>query len=104
MTAALQVIICSTRPGRVGPAVARWFERFAREHGRFAVALVDIAAFNLPVYDEALFIPPPEPTPGRAAEPRNPCHLSEGQTPGRAPCLLWRTTPARRQADGPALR
>ncbi|MDQ8153091.1 MAG: NAD(P)H-dependent oxidoreductase [Gemmatimonadota bacterium] len=49
----LQVIICSTRPGRVGPAVARWMEAQARAHGRFTVELVDLADFNLPILDEA---------------------------------------------------
>lgn len=52
MKPTLHVIICSTRPGRVGPSVARWFDGFAREHGRFDVKLVDLADFNLPVYDE----------------------------------------------------
>lgn len=48
----LNVIVGSTRPGRVGPTVATWFETFAREHGKFEVELVDIAAFNLPLLDE----------------------------------------------------
>ncbi len=48
----LQVIIGSTRPGRVGPAVARWFEAYAKEHGAFDVSLVDLASFHLPIYDE----------------------------------------------------
>jgi NAD(P)H-dependent FMN reductase len=48
----LHVVICSTRPGRVGPSVARWFDNFAREHGKFDVELVDLADFNLPMYDE----------------------------------------------------
>lgn len=48
----LQIIICSTRPGRVGPAVARWFDGFARTHGKFKPQLIDLAEFNLPVYDE----------------------------------------------------
>ena len=48
----LNVIICSTRPGRVGPIIAEWFYRVALEHGKFDVELVDLAAFNLPVYDE----------------------------------------------------
>lgn len=52
MTPKLHIIICSTRPGRVGPAVARWFDGFARDHGRFDVGLVDLAAFDLPLYDE----------------------------------------------------
>jgi NAD(P)H-dependent FMN reductase len=48
----LHVVVASTRPGRKGPAVARWFEGFARQHGGFEPVLVDIADFNLPVYDE----------------------------------------------------
>jgi NAD(P)H-dependent FMN reductase len=52
MSLKLHVIIASTRPGRVGPAVARWFQGFAEEHGAFDVELVDLADFHLPVYDE----------------------------------------------------
>lgn len=48
----LQVIICSTRPGRKGPAVARWAMEQATAHGKFAVELVDLADFNLPILDE----------------------------------------------------
>jgi NAD(P)H-dependent FMN reductase len=48
----LQVIICSTRPGRVGPSVAEWFETFARAHEKFAVSLIDLHEFALPLYDE----------------------------------------------------
>ncbi len=52
MALKLQVIIGSTRPGRTGPTVAKWFADFAKQHGKFDVELVDIADFNLPVYDE----------------------------------------------------
>ncbi len=52
MSLKLQVVICSTRPGRVGPSVARWFHEFARKEGAFDVELVDLADFDLPVYDE----------------------------------------------------
>jgi NAD(P)H-dependent FMN reductase len=52
MNPKLHVIICSTRPGRVGPAVARWFHDFAIQHGKFDAALIDLADFNLPLYDE----------------------------------------------------
>lgn len=52
MSLKLQVIICSTRPARVGPAVARWFADFAQQHAKFATTLVDLADFNLPMYDE----------------------------------------------------
>jgi NAD(P)H-dependent FMN reductase len=48
----LHTIICSTRPGRVGPSIAKWFHDQALGHGKFAAELVDIAAFNLPIYDE----------------------------------------------------
>jgi len=48
----LNVIIASTRPDRIGPTVAKWFDAFAREHGAFDVHLVDLADFKLPVYDE----------------------------------------------------
>tara|TARA_R110002072_G_scaffold118475_1_gene250138 strand:- start:4163 stop:4744 length:582 start_codon:yes stop_codon:yes gene_type:complete len=48
----LQVIICSTRPGRVGPAVGRWFAEFAASHDGFDSELVDLADFKLPLYDE----------------------------------------------------
>lgn len=53
MSLKLQVIICSTRPGRVGPSVGNWFKNFAGTHGKFDVSLVDLADFNLPLYDEA---------------------------------------------------
>ena len=52
MAPRLNIIIGSTRPGRLGPAVANWFDGFAREHGAFEPVLVDLADFDLPVYDE----------------------------------------------------
>jgi NAD(P)H-dependent FMN reductase len=48
----LHIIIASTRPGRVGPSVAQWFHNEAVGHGAFDVELVDLAAFNLPLFDE----------------------------------------------------
>jgi NAD(P)H-dependent FMN reductase len=48
----LQTIICSTRPGRVGPSVAVWFNDFVKQHGKFEAVLIDLADFNLPVLDE----------------------------------------------------
>ena len=48
----LQVLICSTRPGRKGPAFARWMTEQATAHGKFAVELVDLADFKLPMLDE----------------------------------------------------
>ena len=52
MAPKLHVIVCSTRPGRVGPAVGRWFHETARQHGGFDPVLVDLADFDLPLYDE----------------------------------------------------
>lgn len=49
----LNVIIASTRPGRVGPAIGQWAADFAAEHGKFEVELVDLADFDLPLLDEA---------------------------------------------------
>lgn len=49
---ALAIVVASTRPGRVGLPVARWFEQRAREDGRFAVTLVDLAEVGLPFLDE----------------------------------------------------
>ena len=48
----LHTIITSTRPGRVGLHVAKWFHEYAVGHGGFETTLVDIADFNLPIYDE----------------------------------------------------
>src|SRR5487761_2164408 len=48
----LQVIIGSTRPGRVGPVIANWFADVARVHEGLQVELVDIADYELPVLDE----------------------------------------------------
>ncbi len=52
MSLSLHTIICSTRPGRVGPALARWFSDFAVQQGEFRTSLVDLADFDLPLYDE----------------------------------------------------
>ncbi len=50
----LQVIVCSTRPGRVGIAVAKWFYEIAAARGDFEVELVDLLEMNLPIYDEPI--------------------------------------------------
>jgi len=52
MTLKLAIIIGSTRPGRLGPAVAAWAVDAAQEHGAFDVRLVDLADFALPLLDE----------------------------------------------------
>jgi NAD(P)H-dependent FMN reductase len=48
----VQVVIASTRPGRIGPAVATWVRDRAEQHGGFTVELVDLAAVDLPLLDE----------------------------------------------------
>ena len=48
----LQIIIASTRPGRIGLPVAQWFEQAAIEHGGFDVEMIDLAEINLPFFDE----------------------------------------------------
>jgi len=48
----LQIVIGSTRPGRVGLPVAEWFQEKAVEHGAFEVELVDLAVVALPFLDE----------------------------------------------------
>lgn len=48
----LQIVIASTRPGRVGLPVAEWFHGAAEEQGAFEVELVDLAVVGLPFLDE----------------------------------------------------
>jgi NAD(P)H-dependent FMN reductase len=48
----LHVIIASTRPGRVGLPIGRWFFETAGRHGKWEVRLVDLAEVNLPLLDE----------------------------------------------------
>jgi NAD(P)H-dependent FMN reductase len=48
----LQVIIASTRPGRIGLPVGRWAYERSVTHGSFEVELVDLAEVNLPLLDE----------------------------------------------------
>ncbi|HEX7610954.1 MAG TPA: NAD(P)H-dependent oxidoreductase [Solirubrobacteraceae bacterium] len=48
----LQIVITSTRPGRVGLPVGTWFDARARAHGGFEVELVDLLELGLPFLDE----------------------------------------------------
>jgi NAD(P)H-dependent FMN reductase len=48
----LNIVIGSTRPGRVGPLIGRWLAEAASAHGRFEVELVDLAEVGLPLLDE----------------------------------------------------
>jgi NAD(P)H-dependent FMN reductase len=49
----LQIVLVSTRPGRKGDAVAKWFEARARAHGAFDLEVVDLAEVNLPLFNES---------------------------------------------------
>src|SRR5580704_17667155 len=48
----LHVVIVSTRPGRAGLPVGRWFVGRAKEHGGFEIMFVDLKEVNLPLLDE----------------------------------------------------
>jgi NAD(P)H-dependent FMN reductase len=48
----LEVVIASTRPGRVGLPIGRWFFAHAQSHPAFRAELVDLAELNLPLLDE----------------------------------------------------
>lgn len=48
----LRIIIGSTRPGRIGPAVANWVHSAATIKGGFDTKLLDLVDFKLPLLDE----------------------------------------------------
>ncbi|UZN03602.1 NADPH-dependent FMN reductase [Cellulomonas sp. S1-8] len=48
----LQVVVTSTRPGRIGGVVGSWFTDVARAHGGFDVRVSDLATLPLPLLDE----------------------------------------------------
>ena len=48
----LNIVIASTRPGRVGKSVGDWFHEFASHQDGFDARMTDLADFDLPVYDE----------------------------------------------------
>jgi NAD(P)H-dependent FMN reductase len=49
----LEIIVASTRPGRLGLPLGRWVEAEARTHGGFdEVELIDLAEVALPFMDE----------------------------------------------------
>ncbi|MBS0471841.1 MAG: NAD(P)H-dependent oxidoreductase [Proteobacteria bacterium] len=52
MALKLHTVIASTRPGRNGAMIGEWFHERAKAHGNFDAELVDLATFNLPIYDE----------------------------------------------------
>jgi len=49
----LEVIIASTRPGRLGDQIGKWFADYAATHSDFEVSVADLAEINLPLFNEA---------------------------------------------------
>jgi NAD(P)H-dependent FMN reductase len=49
----LKVISSTVRPGRKGPAIAKWITDAAKDHG-FEVELLDLGEINLPLMNEAV--------------------------------------------------
>ena len=47
MTLKLQTIICSTRPGRIGPKVGAWFHGIAGGHAGFEAELIDLSLIHI---------------------------------------------------------
>ena len=50
----VQVILASTRPGRLGERVAKWVTTAAGQQPGFNAELVDLADYDLPHFDEAI--------------------------------------------------
>lgn len=48
----LKIIVASTREGRIGDAVGRWFTPIAEAHGGFTVEVVSLAELDLPLMTE----------------------------------------------------
>ena len=76
----LQIIVASTRPGRVGLPVARWFEEVAVAQGAFDVEWVDLAVVGLPLFDE-----PNHPVAGKYTQPHT---IAWSETVGRGDAFV----------------
>lgn len=48
----IDIVICSTRPGRLGPKIGAWMHAIAAAREDITARLVDIADFGLPLFDE----------------------------------------------------
>lgn len=64
-TPLIQVILGSTRQGRAGEQVARWFVELAEQRDDIRIELVDLAQYPLPFFDS-----PMSPKRGLADDPR----------------------------------
>lgn len=50
----LQIIIGTTRPGRNSPAVGKWTAEIAQKRTDAAIEVVDLADYNLPIFNEVM--------------------------------------------------
>ncbi|MFH9087163.1 NADPH-dependent FMN reductase [Streptomyces sp. NPDC017673] len=48
----LMIVVGSTRPGRAGLPITRWFAERTRAHGGFDTTVADLAELDLPLLDE----------------------------------------------------
>lgn len=49
----IDIVICSTRPGRLGRSIGEWVHGCVNARSDVTARLVDIADFDLPMFDEA---------------------------------------------------
>ncbi|WP_326906767.1 NADPH-dependent FMN reductase [Sedimentibacter sp. MB31-C6] len=50
----IAIIIGSTRPGRIGESVGKWVYNLSKNRKDAEFELIDVADYNLPLYDEPL--------------------------------------------------
>jgi NAD(P)H-dependent FMN reductase len=50
----LKIISSTVRPGRKGPAIAKWITAAAQNHGSFEAELLDLGEINLPLMNEPI--------------------------------------------------
>lgn len=50
----IAIIIGSTRPGRKGEVIGRWVQEIAQQRSDAEFELIDIAEYNLPLFDEPM--------------------------------------------------
>jgi NAD(P)H-dependent FMN reductase len=48
----IEIIIVSTRQGRQGPIIGKWFSNYVAKDKRFEASVADLAEINLPMMDE----------------------------------------------------
>ncbi len=48
----LQIVVASTRPGRIGLPIAEWFRERVEADGRFEIDFADLKTIDLPFMDE----------------------------------------------------